>query len=333
MTGLVPTAARPAAPERWPGAAPQQPRGSARAGWRDVILRLACGLSRRYFRHAPGRLGKQRLWESVVRPYLLWRPLEIEARARFGARFAGSFPDTVHGYMYFFGVWEPSITEIYRAALRPGDVVIDIGANVGTHALLAASLVGDAGEVHAIEASPWIHARLRHNLLANGCTRVITYNMAATDTPGPVSVFLHDDTNLGGTTIMPSEAARTGAAREAVVEGRPLTEIVPRRALLAARLIKIDVEGAEWLVLRGMADILPFLRADCEILLELNPTAIEQSGGSLEGLLAIFAAAGFSPYEVANSYDAAFYMQTPSVNLTPFTRRDFALVDLLFRRT
>ena len=340
MTGHVPTAAKPAVPTRWPTSAPRQPGGSApddpprRAStlWRDALLRLACGVVRLYLQHAPGHFGKQRLWDSVVHPYLLWRPLQIEARARFGARFAGSFPDTVHSYMYFFGVWEPAITAVYRAALRPGDVVIDIGANVGTHALLAASLVGDAGQVHAIEASPWIHARLRQNLMANGCPQVVTYNLAATDREGPVTVFIHEGGNLGGTTIMASEAARLGASAEAVVEGRPLPEIVPRRALLSARLIKIDVEGAEWLVIQGMAGVLPLLREDCEILLEVNPAALEQGGGSLEELLAVFAAAGFAPFEVPNCYQSRFYIQPPELTVTPFTRRTFDLADLVFRR-
>ncbi len=296
------------------------------------MLRLACHASRLYFHHMPGRLGKQSLWDHVVRPYLLWRPLEIEARSRFGDRFAGSFPDSVHSFLYFFGVWEPAVTAIYRAALRPGDVVVDIGANVGTHALLAASLVGPHGRVHAIEASPWIHARLLRNIAANGHTQVITHNMAATDVPGEVTVFLHDGSNLGGTTIVASEAERLGAREEATVQGLPLAGIVPLSELRAARLIKIDVEGAEWLVVQGMQEILPLLRADCEILMEINPSALRHFGGSVEALLAIFAQAGFAPFEVANRYDGGFYIAPPATPTEPFVMRNFEVADLLFRR-
>nr|WP_246602347.1 FkbM family methyltransferase [Falsiroseomonas tokyonensis] len=234
--------------------------------------------------------------------------------------------------MYFFGVWEPTITALYRAALRPGDVVVDIGANVGTHALLAAHLVGPRGRVHAIEASPWIHARLRQNLATNGVTNVQTYNLAATEAPGTVSVFLHDERNLGGTTIVPTEAARLGSAREALVDGLPLGQIVPLEELRAARLIKMDVEGAEWLVAQGMRDVLPLLRDDAEILVEVNPAALVQLGGSLEAFLALFAAAGFQPFEVANRYAGDFYIDPPPPELVPLTRRDFELADLVFRK-
>lgn len=298
-----------------------------------MALRAACGTLRLVYRHSPWPFGKQWLWDRIVRPHILWRDIEVEARTRFGARLEGSFPDTVHSYVYFFGVWEPSITALFRAALKPGDVVVDVGANVGLHTLLAAQLVGPMGRVHAIEASPWIHGRLRRNLAANGALNVITYNLAATAEPGPVHVFLHDATNLGGTTIVAGEAARLGATEEATVEGLPLPEIVPVEELCAARLIKIDVEGAEWLVAQGMAAILPRLRQDVEILVEIKPAALEALGASLDMFLDIFARAGFAPYEIANSYQPAAYMDPSPARLEPLRRRDFEMADVVFRRT
>ncbi len=298
----------------------------------QAALRGACGALRLFYQHAPGDFGKAWLWDHVVRPHILWRDFALPARTRFGATLEGGFPDTVHSYVYFFGVWEPAITAIFRAALRPGDVVVDVGANVGLHTLLAARLVGPGGRVHAIEASPWIHARLRRNLAANGVTNVITYNLAATAEPGEVSVFLHDPTNLGGTTILADEAARLGAAAEAMVEGRPLPLIVPPEELRAARLIKIDVEGAEWLVAQGMAGILAELRPEVEILVEIKPDALAALGGSLEAFLELFARAGFAAFEVRNSYLPADYMRPPPLRLEPLTRRDFEMADVVFRR-
>jgi FkbM family methyltransferase len=295
-------------------------------------LRTACAGLRTVFHYAPWHFGKQWLWERIVHRYIIWRDLPIVARTRFGARLEGSFPDAVHSYVYFFGVWEPAITALYRAALKPGDVVIDIGANVGLHTLLASGLVGPKGRVHAIEASPWIHARLLRNLTANGARNVTTYNMAATAEPSQVGVYLHDTTNLGGTTIVAEEAARSGAAFEAMIEGRPLSQIVPMEELLAARLIKIDVEGAEWLVAQGMVDLLPRLRADVDILIEVKPDALAALGASLEMFLALFERAGFVAYEIENSYQPADYMRPSQATPQRLRRRDFAMADLLFRR-
>ena len=300
-----------------------------RAG--QLGLRAACAGLRAVFRHAPGRGGKQWLWDHVVRPYILWRTFPITADTRFGARLEGGFPDVVHSFVYFFGVWEPSVTALYRAALRPGDVVIDIGANVGLHTLLAAHLVGPSGRVHAIEASPWICARLRRNLAANGANQVVVHNMAATAEPGPVQVYLHDPSNLGGTTILASEALLHGAAPEAMVDGRPLGDIVPMADIEAARLIKIDVEGAEWLVAQGMAGLLPRLRPDCEILVEARASALTALGGSTEAFIGLFTAAGFIPFELRNSYAGAEYIGE-AAPATLLATHDFEQADLLFRR-
>ncbi|MCX7370842.1 MAG: FkbM family methyltransferase [Alphaproteobacteria bacterium] len=300
---------------------------------RMLALRSACAGLRLVFRHAPWRFGKQWLWDRVVRPHILWRNLPIEARTRFGARLEGGFPDAVHAYVYFFGVWEPAVTALFRQALRPGDVVIDIGANVGLHSMLAARLVGPRGHVHAIEASPWIHARLRRNLAANGVPNVTTYNMATTAARAQVPVFLHDATNLGGTTILADQARLTGAPLEAMVEGRPVGEIIPEAALLAARLIKIDVEGAEWLVLQGLREWLPRLRADVEILVEVNSAALAGFGATVAEFLSVFSAAGFVPHEVRNGYGSAFYIEAAPGGPAPLARGDFDTADLLFRRT
>ncbi len=121
-----------------------------------------------------------------------------------------AFPDLVHAYVYFFGICEPAITAIYRAAVRSGDTVIDIGANVAEHTLLAAALVGPRGRVDAIEASPDISARQQRNLAANGTTQVAAYDMAVTDRAGPVPVSSSRSACQPPTATTALRPARTG---------------------------------------------------------------------------------------------------------------------------
>ncbi len=68
--------------------------------------------------------------------------------------------------------WEPVETEALRQELRRGDVVVDVGANIGYYTILASRLVGEGGKVYAFEPEPDNFAMLQKNLKANGCTNV-----------------------------------------------------------------------------------------------------------------------------------------------------------------
>jgi FkbM family methyltransferase len=267
----------------------------------------------------------------VIR-YILRRRIEVVARLNNGARLYGNFPDIIQVYTYFFGVWEPAITAYYKSVLRRGDIVIDIGANVGAHALLAADLVGARGRVHAVEASPSIFHRLKRNLDANQAHNVIAYNCAVLDRAAAVPVFLHKDSNLGGTTVMPSEASSRQCVQESVVEGRPLSAIIPIAEICAARLIKIDVEGAEWLVVKGMHDVLPRLHRDVEIIIEVTCAALREFEISIEEFLALFKNYGFTAFQIPNMYSPGFYIACADCELLPMEHREFDLADIVFRR-
>ena len=189
---------------------------------KERTIRIAAAAIRGYIQYFPVNMGKVWLWHKIIRNYIIWRPIKLQARTRDGLLFLGSFPDLLHSYIYFFGVWEPNVTAYLRSALKRGDIFIDIGANVGAHTLLASRLVGGTGRVHAIEASPSIFHRLQVNLAANAAVNVHAYHMAVSDKAGPVTVFLHDASNLGGTTVVASEAAVLNTTLEQVVEGHRL---------------------------------------------------------------------------------------------------------------
>jgi hypothetical protein len=96
--------------------------------FQDVIFRLSFHSLRIYFRHVPIIAGKAWIWQRVATPQVR-RGLSIEAKASFGAVFHGAFPDLIHSHLFFFGIWEPILSTYLAGVLRPGDTVIDIGAN------------------------------------------------------------------------------------------------------------------------------------------------------------------------------------------------------------
>src|SRR5689334_14765239 len=115
------------------------------------------------------RIGKPPGWERAVR--LVTSPEKCRIRelcvVREGVAFLAQPSVPLGWHVAFFGTYEPELREIMRAVLPKGGVAIDVGANVGWHTLLMASLVGDKGRVLAAEANPSVRSRLRDNLHLN----------------------------------------------------------------------------------------------------------------------------------------------------------------------
>jgi FkbM family methyltransferase len=294
------------------------------------VARVGAHALRLYFRNFPLNAGKIWVWNKVTRPYFGWRGIPIEARTRSGLSVRGPLSDTIHNSIFFFGVWEPALTKYIADSLVPGDVFIDIGANVGVHAMRASQCVGPSGKVHAIEASPTIYAMLQDNLRRNDLRNVVAHNLAASDRTGTVSVFLHDSSNFGGTTILNSAAGLTTQDRQETVSAHALPDIVPREDILRVRIIKIDVEGAEWPVLQGLAPLLPDLRPDVSIVVEVNRDALADYGISIAQFLEFFSERGYAVARIAE-HSAASCIDGPRTVLLP-VHADFEIADLVFRR-
>jgi FkbM family methyltransferase len=178
------------------------------------------------------------------------------------------------------GVWEADLMKLMTRTVRAGDVVVDVGANVGFHAVLASRLVGAAGRVYAVEPMPWTLEMLRANLARHECTNVEVIPVAATDTGGSMRLSFREDE-------LSSAGLRDGEAG-VEVETAPLDELLPG---VAASFLKIDVEGAEPAVLRG-----------ARALLERSPRALlvvefrnepHFRGESPEEVLAYYESLGF----------------------------------------
>jgi FkbM family methyltransferase len=209
-------------------------------------------------------------------------------------------PDLVAKVVYLTGWWEHAISRYVMGALKPGDIFIDVGANIGYYSLLAAKLVGTSGRVYAIEASPDIADRLERNIALNGFENVRVIRAAATDHRGTAQVFSGPSANKGATTVVESVAGNDYSSDFATVPAAPLDELVGTD-LYSARMIKIDVEGAELSIISSL-DI-PRFSGETEWSMELMPWAY-----SPEAVLTPFRRLGYTVYKLANSYEPDFYL-------------------------
>ncbi|MFE2940569.1 FkbM family methyltransferase [Streptomyces sp. NPDC059255] len=290
-------------------------------------------LGRGYVRDAPGSFGKGWLAARWVNPRLRDHPRRRVVRTRFDARFAVDTQDFIQRYLYIFGIWEPHITRWLQSRLKPGDAFVDVGANIGYYSVLASGLVGSTGRVVAIEASPTFHKRVVRHVRLNDCRNVRAVNAAVSDSRRAVTFVLASSANMGANSIVPYDGpAESTFETEAV----PLTELLEPDDISRARVIKIDVEGAEGAVVRGMVPLLDRLRPDVEIAVEVAPGRMAQLGDSAEELLTTMRDHGFNTYRIDNDYLPDSYpLAIRSTSVVPERWRGSVLgqqCDLIFSR-
>lgn len=163
---------------------------------------------------------------------------------------------------------EPEVVDLIRRVVKPGDVVIDGGANVGFYSLLMATLVGDAGRVIAFEPALPNIEKFKSNRELNRFDNVALYTDALWSEVATLDFWVGKDT--GQSALWSS----VDSCYKQQVRALPLDAIAPPLAN-GVKLIKLDVEGAEVRVLQGARNLLMKYRAPF-IVCELNPTALAQ---------------------------------------------------------
>lgn len=152
---------------------------------------------------------------------------------------------------------ELRLTRFLIESLEPGDEFLDIGAHVGFFSLLAAQLVGEQGRVYSIEAAPKTFALLELN--SSGLPQLERYQAAASDRRERLCFYqfpsLYSEYNAMDISAYQKEPWFAKYPPTKVeVEAWPLDELLPEGA--APKIIKIDVEGAEYKALQGMQKLL-----------------------------------------------------------------------------
>lgn len=154
---------------------------------------------------------------------------------------------------YENGLNELAVQQAVVDSLRPGDVFVDVGANIGFFSLLAARAVGPRGKVIAVEAVTELAAAVRANAARNGFDQIEVIEAAASDVVGEVELMLAR--HPGGATISPADTPPDLIGRR-TVRTITLDGLFADRDLPHPTMVKIDVEGAEFPVLDGMSELL-----------------------------------------------------------------------------
>ena len=182
----------------------------------------------------------------------------------------------IQRYLLRDGEYEPALGAVLRCVLRPGDIFVDVGANIGVHSILAGTCVGPTGHIIAFEPNPIVARRLAANAAINALENIRIEPFAAGDRLAKFKLIVNSY-NLGsGTLYSPEEVTseRLKDIRRILVEGqesqilrlssegkerkqkdpealifdvemRPWTELLSSSEVARLKAVKIDVEGSE----------------------------------------------------------------------------------------
>lgn len=167
--------------------------------------------------------------------------------------------------------YETDVTAVFRHVLRPGSNVLDLGANIGYFTMLSAELVGPTGSVIAVEPNPTNARLIEASRRANGFSQVTVIQVAAGPAPG--LLVLHR-AHSNGTTSAPPDEVTALFDSETVGCVRADTLVPEGRRI---DLIKVDVEGAEYLALSGCSGIIE--RDRPAIVTEFSPSLMPGISG------------------------------------------------------
>jgi FkbM family methyltransferase len=239
-------------------------------------------------------------WQLQKR--LLGRPLETRVfnNVRFICHPDSAFASDV---MYFGSYYEWDELHFAERYLRPGDHFVDIGANVGIYTLLAASIVGPKGSVQAVEAFPLTANRLEENVRANAFANVTVHRLAAADRDGEVSFISDADTS----NRIKTDSKKDAGWSTVTVPCSRVDRFLPNDRRYA--MAKMDVEGAEPMVLRGATELLQGQNPPVW-LLEVNPWILRRHGVTVEQCLLPFVENGFVFATYSADDNALVYRET-----------------------
>jgi FkbM family methyltransferase len=147
------------------------------------------------------------------------------------------------------GIWEPWNVALLQNILKPGDLVVEVGANFGFFTILMANLVGPSGRIRSFEANPALITLLTDSLQINGISdRVRLNNIAVTDSRGETDFSVYQNFSGDGHLSMLNPGRHPN--REQVrVPSDTLDNLISEQ--LEIRLLRLDAEGSEPAILRG----------------------------------------------------------------------------------
>lgn len=199
----------------------------------------------------------------------------------------------------FLENYEKNTVIYFKKHIKPGMVVIDIGAHIGYYTLLFSKLVGSNGKVYAFEPDPDNFSILQKN--TENLKNVEIFKVALSDLEGKIGFYkIHDSTGCHSIVLPEAEAEKI------IVDSTTLDSFLEYKKINKVNFIKIDIEGGEPFAFKGMKKIINN-SSTISIISEFNPEAIEQSNKNPKDFLNEIRKNGLKTYAIKEKGEVALF--------------------------
>lgn len=150
--------------------------------------------------------------------------------------------------IYYIGDYEPYLKMQFKKIIKSGDIILDVGANIGFHTLYFAELTGNKGKVYAFEPIPVNFKALTNNIQLNNFPQIVSVNKALGNTNTFMDIHIdNQDQNPGTFSILDIGLKNT------TIECVKGDDYLKQQGVNKVDFIKVDVEGFELEVFKGLA--------------------------------------------------------------------------------
>lgn len=204
-----------------------------------------------------------------------------------GVRLKADISDYI-GYCLYFGFKDEALEKLIKLA-QPGNVVLDIGTNIGSTLLQFAKKIGENGKVYGFEPDAQNYNACLVNINLNSLHNVEVFNIGLGDETGTFTLVVDTETNRGGNRISLSNENNKNNSK---IHVERLDDWIKDKNLSRIDLIKIDVEGFELNVLKGAEETIK--KHTPVLFIELDDNNLKAVGNSASELIKFLENLGYS---------------------------------------
>lgn len=228
----------------------------------------------------------------VFNRFILRRDTLTATTPKYGLELRVKTEDVVGRHLYKYGAHEPETTDFLRENLKlqDGDVVLDVGGNIGWYSLILDRMAGAHDvAIYSFEPDPTNFALLQENVARNSAKHVISIQAAIADSKGRMTLHLFGKSNRGRHSLLAIHDGETIDIDTLTMDGFWSDQGLGQRT---PRFIKMDIEGFELMALQGATAVLDRCPL---VMLEYSPSYMKTAKLRPSDLIDLMLERGFQP--------------------------------------